>query len=64
MQRSEKCIMKKQNKVVKPLPKSNATSENMVRDIMNGNNVHAYKMLEKRMREKVAEKIDAALKDV
>ena len=55
--------MKKQNKVIKPLPKSNATSENMVRDIMNGNNVHAYKMLEKRMREKVAEKIDAALKD-
>ena len=47
----------------KPLPKSNPTSETMVRDIMHGNNVHAYKMLEKRMREKVAEKIDSALKD-
>lgn len=35
----------------------------MVRDIMNGNNVHAYKCLEKRLREKVAEKIDNALKD-
>lgn len=47
----------------KKLPASNETSAQMVRDIMNGNNVHAYKCLEKRLREKVAEKIDNALKD-
>ena len=40
---------------------SNETSERMVRAIANGNNVEAYKLLEKRMREKVAEKIDKAL---
>lgn len=38
-------------------------AEQMVRDIMNGNNVNAYKMLERCMREKVADKIDSALKD-
>lgn len=42
---------------------SNETSERMVRAIANGNNVEAYKLLEKRMREKVAEKIDKALSD-
>lgn len=42
---------------------SNQTSERMVRAIANGDNVNAYKLLEKRMREKVAEKIDNALKD-
>ena len=47
----------------KKLPSSNQTSEQIVRDIMNGNNVNAYKCLEKRLREKVAEKIDNALKD-
>lgn len=47
----------------KKLPPSNSTSEQMIRDIMNGNNVNAYKCLEKRLREKVAEKIDNALKD-
>ena len=51
--------MKKVNREVK----SNATSEKMVRAIASGNNVEAYKLLEKRMREKVAEKIDHALKD-
>ena len=40
---------------------SNETSERMVRAIANGNNVEAYKLLEKRMREKVAEKIHKAL---
>lgn len=43
--------------------KSTDTTEKMVRAIANGNNVEAYKLLEKRMREKVAEKIDTALKD-
>lgn len=47
----------------KKIVKSNETSEKMVRAIANGNNVEAYKLLEKRMREKVAEKIDTALKD-
>ena len=42
---------------------SNETSERMVRAIANGDNVNAYKLLEKRMREKVAEKIDKALRD-
>ena len=42
---------------------SNSTTEKMVRAIYNGNNVEAYKLLEKRLREKVAEKIDNALKD-
>ena len=42
---------------------SNETSEHMVRAIANGDNVNAYKLLEKRMREKVAEKIDKALRD-
>lgn len=51
--------MKKVNREVK----SNATSEKMVRAIASGDNVRAYKLLEKRMREKVAEKIDHALKD-
>ena len=50
---------KKDSKVIK----SNTTSEKMVRAIANGNNVHAYKLLEKRLREKGAAKIDAALKD-
>lgn len=43
--------------------KSNETSEKMVRAISRGDNVEAYKLLEKRLREKVAEKIDNALKD-
>lgn len=43
--------------------KSNETSEKMVRAIYDGDNVQAYKLLEKRLREKVAEKIDNALKD-
>ena len=43
--------------------KSNETSEKMVRAICDGDNVQAYKLLEKRLREKVAEKIDNALKD-
>lgn len=47
----------------KQLPKSNSTTEKMVRCIANGNNVDAYKLLERRLREKVSEKIDAALKD-
>ena len=42
--------------------KSNETSEKMVRAIYDGDNVQAYKLLEKRLREKVAEKIDKALK--
>ena len=46
----------------KKTTKSNATSEKMVRAIVNGNNVDAYKLLEKRIREKVSEKIDNALK--
>lgn len=48
---------------VRSKKKSNATSEKMVRAIYDGNNVEAYKLLEKRLREKIAEKIDAALKD-
>lgn len=43
--------------------KSNETSEKMVRAIYDGDNVQAYKLLERRLREKVAEKIDNALKD-
>lgn len=43
--------------------KSNETSEKMVMAIYDGDNVQAYKLLEKRLREKVAEKIDNALKD-
>lgn len=43
--------------------KSTDTAEKMVRAIYNGDNVEAYNLLEKRLREKVAEKIDAALKD-
>ena len=43
--------------------KSNSTSEKMVRAIYNGDNVEAYKLLERRLREKVSEKIDNALKD-
>lgn len=42
--------------------KSNETSEKMVRAICAGDNVNAYKLLEKRLREKVAEKIDTTLK--
>ena len=48
---------KKQNK------QSNQTSERMVRAIAKGDNVEAYKLLEKRLREKVAEKIDDALRN-
>ena len=36
---------------------------NMVRAISNGKNVDAYKLLEKITRQKVADKIDAALEE-
>lgn len=54
--------MKKTKKTNK-FAKSDPTTERMVRNIMHGNNVNAYKLLEKRLREKVANKIDDALKD-
>ena len=38
-------------------------SYKLVRAIANGDNVKAYKLLEKTMREKVAKRIDDAMKD-
>lgn len=39
------------------------TTYKMVRAIAKGDNVEAYKLLEKLARQKVADKIDAALED-
>ena len=36
---------------------------NMVKAISDGNNVEAYKLLEKVTKQKIADKIDVALKD-
>lgn len=60
---NDECENMKDKTVKQKKVSSNETSERMVRAIANGNNVEAYKLLEKRMREKVAEKIDKALSD-
>lgn len=44
--------------------KSGSSSFNLVRSIANGNNVKAYKILEKALKDRVSKRIDDALSNI
>ena len=56
--------MKTDKKDSKNTSRKDSKTFKLVRSIANGNNIDAYKLLEKALKDRVSKRIDAALKDL